>query len=80
VSTEHRQHERHGKTGHPVHNVWRNMKKRCNSPSALNYPDYGGRGITIVEAAILYDEYVISNGLEHTLNGATKGEAYVNGA
>ena len=26
---------------------WYDMLRRCNSPNAKNYPDYGGRGITV---------------------------------
>ena len=39
---------KHGFTDkHPLYGVWKNMKKRCNSPYASEYENYGGRGITV---------------------------------
>lgn len=32
---------------HPLYNVWKNIKKRCNYPNAQEYDNYGGRGIMI---------------------------------
>jgi len=33
---------------HPLaHKSWDSMKQRCNNPNAPDYPNYGGRGITI---------------------------------
>src|SRR5688572_6631826 len=32
---------------HPLYGTWANMKHRCLSPKSSNYPDYGGRGITV---------------------------------
>lgn len=32
-----------------IYIVWRNMKSRCLNQSATDYPNYGGRGITICE-------------------------------
>ena len=34
---------------HPLYEVWKNMKNRCNNPNATEYSSYGGRGITICE-------------------------------
>lgn len=39
----------HGMTDSRLHNVWSQMKARCNSPGARNYDDYGGRGITVCQ-------------------------------
>lgn len=39
----------HGLRKHPLYRVWRGMKYRCLVPSAHNYPDYGGRGITVCD-------------------------------
>lgn len=35
------------KTKHPLYVTWANMRRRCNSPSATAYKDYGGRGVTV---------------------------------
>ena len=32
---------------HPLYNLWRQMRCRCNTPTAANYHRYGGRGITV---------------------------------
>lgn len=36
----------HGLTGHPLHNTWRGMIKRCADLSDM---DYGGRGVRVCE-------------------------------
>lgn len=35
----------HGKTSHPLYNVFSLMKYRCNDKKSKNYKNYGGRGI-----------------------------------
>lgn len=44
-------HTRYGRVRHqsPTYNSWSNMKRRCLNEENHNYPDYGGRGITIQE-------------------------------
>lgn len=32
-----------------LYNIWRSMKQRCYNPCNNDYPNYGGRGITIYE-------------------------------
>lgn len=41
----------HAKRGRksPTYLVWENMRRRCNSPTAANYVNYGGRGIRVCE-------------------------------
>lgn len=34
---------------HPVYNSWKGMRRRCNSPYATGYKNYGGRGINVCE-------------------------------
>lgn len=38
---------KHGKSRTPIYQVWRNIKVRCLVESNPDYPNYGGRGITI---------------------------------
>jgi hypothetical protein len=33
----------------PEYYSWAAMRNRCNNPSRPNYPDYGGRGVTVCE-------------------------------
>lgn len=39
----------HGMSDTRPHYIWGNMKKRCDNPNSLDYPRYGGRGITYCE-------------------------------
>lgn len=37
----------HARTKTDEHNIWQGMKQRCYNQKRSNYPDYGGRGITV---------------------------------
>lgn len=42
--------EKHGNTKHglsrsKIYNIWNGIRKRCNNPKDVHYPNYGGRGI-----------------------------------
>lgn len=39
----------HGLHGHKLYDVWAGMKQRCCNPKQKDYPNYGGRGITVCE-------------------------------
>ena len=30
-----------------LYRIWRNIHTRCNTPTSISYPNYGGRGITV---------------------------------
>lgn len=36
-------------TDHPVYEIWKKMRYRCNVPGNKDYPRYGGRGIKVFE-------------------------------
>ena len=38
---------KHGKHGTYIYNLWKRIKRRCFSKSCKDYPDYGGRGISV---------------------------------
>jgi len=38
----------------PIYNVWRAMRQRCLNKTSTNYPNYGGRGISICQR---WDEF-----------------------
>lgn len=39
----------HGATGTRLYNIWRSMHARCSNSKAINFADYGGRGISVCE-------------------------------
>lgn len=42
-------HKTHGGARTRLYSIWRKMKTRCGNPNDKNYPDYGGRGITVCD-------------------------------
>lgn len=40
---------KHGETNSRLFRIWSNMKTRCYNRNAINYDNYGGRGITVCE-------------------------------
>jgi hypothetical protein len=53
---------RHGLTETVEHRTWRRIRRRCNSPSYHNYPDYGGRGIKVCERWNLFENFLADMG------------------
>lgn len=56
---------RHGHSinGHsPTYNSWFNMKQRCFNPNNPAYKNYGGRGITVCEQWLKFDNFLIDMG------------------
>ena len=58
---------------HPIHNIWNGMRYRCEDPKNPNYPNYGGRGITVCkEWSESFEAFALDMGLpptsEHTLD------------
>ena len=39
----------HGMSSRPEYYVWKTMKARCLNPKNPDYPNYGGRGITVCD-------------------------------
>jgi len=42
-------HITHGLTGHHIHYLWLDIKKRCYNKNYKQYKDYGGRGISVCD-------------------------------
>jgi hypothetical protein len=61
----------HKCTGHPLFNVWRNIKERCYNDKHKAYKNYGGRGIKMYEGWLNdprpFIEYVENLGWEKGL-------------
>ena len=56
----------HGLHQHPLYRTWLNMKQRCTNPNHIQYPDYGGRGISIcdewLESFQAFYDWAMDNG------------------
>lgn len=44
-----KQREVHGMTNTAIYAVWRTLVQRCTNPRNKDWPDYGGRGITVCD-------------------------------
>lgn len=61
----------HGDSKTRLYKIWAGMKKRCNNVNALNYDDYGGRGIEICDEWCDYNsfkEWAIKNEYNDSLS------------
>lgn len=47
----------HGKTGSPLHKLWKSMRTRCYSPNSSSFHNYGGRGIKVSDAWSDFSEF-----------------------
>lgn len=52
----------HGMAGTPTHRSWKGMKTRCLNPNFPKYPSYGGRGITICERWMTFENFYADMG------------------
>lgn len=68
---------RHGMTGTRVFNAWLDMRKRCLDKSHSTYPNYGGRGITICDRWLTFENFLADMGT--TPDGRTLERKEVNG-
>lgn len=39
----------HNLSQHPLYSIWQGIKRRCYETNAINYHNYGGRGITMCD-------------------------------
>jgi len=42
--------------------TWKTMRQRCMNPNNQDYPDYGGRGITVCERWDSYENFILDMG------------------
>lgn len=56
---------------HPIYNSWKGMRRRCGSPYATGYENYGGRGIKVCEEwdkdPLVFIHWALANGWEEGL-------------
>lgn len=63
-----------GNERHPLYSTWLAMRQRCLYPKSSNYPNYGGRGITIsssLQEFVKYVSYIESLEKSELLNQGT---------
>ena len=62
---------KHGESFTRLYNIWAMMKQRCTNPKAENYPNYGGRGITIcpewTNDYTKFRDWALNNGYKEVL-------------
>ena len=61
---------RHGDCAERIYDVWKGIKHRCLNFKAINYKDYGGRGITICNEwleFIPFRDWALNNGYADNL-------------
>lgn len=49
---------KHGGFGKRSYNTWRAMVRRCNNPADKDYPRYGGKGVTVCDRWLVYENFV----------------------
>lgn len=47
----------HGMRNTRFYDCWRDMKKRCSNPKSKSYPAYGGRGISVCERWMKFENF-----------------------
>jgi hypothetical protein len=62
---------KHSLSKHPIFGLWMGMKARCFNKKSRNYPDYGGRGITVCREWLndfkAFYDWAIANGWQKGL-------------
>lgn len=70
----------HGKSRSTTYNSWASMKKRCLNKNTPNYRDYGGRGITVCERWMKFENFLADMGEKpssiHTLERKNNNSSY----
>jgi hypothetical protein len=52
----------HGRSRSKIHWIWVAMKQRCSNPANKGYPDYGGRGITVCQRWMKFENFLSDMG------------------
>lgn len=64
-------HKTHGQRKTRIYRIWRDMIQRCTNPNTNNYPNYGGRGITVCDEWRVFEpfyEWAMRSGYDNTLS------------
>jgi hypothetical protein len=53
---------RHGQSYSRVYSIWIALRQRCSNPESTNYANYGGRGITVCERWLAFENFYADMG------------------
>lgn len=53
---------KHGMSHTRIHSTWINMVRRCTNTNAIEYKDYGGRGIKVCERWLVFENFLTDMG------------------
>lgn len=77
------QHLTHGLYGSPEYYTWKSMIQRCTNSKAKNYNHYGGRGITVCDSWMVFENFYKDMGArpsnKHTLDRINNSKGYESG-
>lgn len=48
----------HGQTGSKTYHTWKHIHQRCNNPKCKDFPDYGGRGISVCQRWEVFENFL----------------------
>ncbi len=63
LSERNRQNAKHGMCETSTYTIWRRMKVRCTKEDAKDFPRYGGRGISICERWLSFENFLEDMGV-----------------
>jgi len=52
----------HGMAGSKIYNIWSDMLGRCRRPTHPRFADYGGRGITVCDHWLIFENFYADMG------------------
>lgn len=52
----------HGMSSSPTYKSWSSMVQRCTNPNYIRFKDYGGRGITVSEPWLVFENFLADTG------------------
>lgn len=55
-------HTTHGKSATRTFAIWRGMKTRCQNKNSISFKNYGGRGITVCERWMTFENFLADMG------------------
>lgn len=52
----------HGMSNSPTYKSWSSMVQRCTNPKYIRFKDYGGRGVTVSEPWLVFENFLADMG------------------